>query len=122
LMKQAVDKQVGIIAFRIIAGGALTAKIYRHPMAARSVEPVASSSEYATDVALAKHFQFLVSENWAGNMAEAAIRFALNRPEISTIPIGLSSLDQLDQALQAVEKGPLPTQALDRLPEVWKRF
>lgn len=122
LLKLSAKRRVGVIAFRIIAGGALTAKNFRHPMASTSVEPVASSKEYAADVALAANFQYLVSEKWADNMAEAAIRFALNQPDIATIPIGLSSLDQLEQAIVAVTKGPLPSEALGRLPEIWQKF
>jgi aryl-alcohol dehydrogenase-like predicted oxidoreductase len=122
LMRQAADRQVGVIAFRVLAGGALTARPQRHPVAARVVEPIASSSEYETDVALSANFQYLVSENWAGDMAEAAIRFAITRPEISTIPIGFSSLDQLEGAVKAVERGPLPGDALERLPAIWSRF
>jgi aryl-alcohol dehydrogenase-like predicted oxidoreductase len=122
LIKQAVDRQVGVIAFRVLAGGALTAKIQRHPVAARFVEPIASGSEYALDVELAKRFQYFVSENWTGSMVEAAIRFAVSRPEISTLPIGFSSLEQIDEAVYAVERGPLPIEALDQLPGLWRSF
>jgi aryl-alcohol dehydrogenase-like predicted oxidoreductase len=122
LIKKAAERQIGVIAFRIIAGGALTANDYRHPNAAKNVEPIASSNEYEVDVALAKQFRYLVSEKCTENMTEAAIRFALSQPDISTIPIGLSSLDQLEQAIIAVEKGPLPQEALDRLPVIWKGF
>jgi len=122
LIKRAAERQAGVIAFRIIAGGALTANHYRHPTAAKNVEPIASGSEYAMDVVLAEQFRYLVSERCTENMAEAAIRFALSQPAISTIPIGLSSLDQLEQAICAVERGPLPQAALDRLPEIWESF
>jgi aryl-alcohol dehydrogenase-like predicted oxidoreductase len=122
LISKAVQRQMGVIAFRIIAGGALVANNTRHPVAAKHVEPIASSSEYEVDVALATRFQYLVSEKWAENMAEAAIRFALSQPGISTIPVGLSSLDQLEKAICAVERGPFPKEALDRLPEIWQKY
>jgi aryl-alcohol dehydrogenase-like predicted oxidoreductase len=122
LINRAAEHQVGVIAFRILAGGALAANHDRHPTAAKFVEPVASSSEYSADVALANHFEYLVSDHWAGSMAEAAIRFALTRPEISTIPIGFSSIDHLEQAVDAVKKGPLPAEALCRLTEIWQQF
>jgi aryl-alcohol dehydrogenase-like predicted oxidoreductase len=122
LITKAAQRQMGVIAFRIIAGGALVANNIRHPIAAKHVEPIASSSVYEVDVALATRFQYLVSEKWAENMAEAAIRFSLSQPDISTIPIGLSSLDQLEKAISAVEKGPFPKEALDRLPEIWQKY
>lgn len=120
--KQAAERGMGIIAFRILAGGALTDRIDRHPMATNIVEPIASSREYATDFVLARRFQFLVSQKWAENMVEAAIRFAISQSEISTIPIGFSSLDQLEQAIFAVERGPLPAEALEYLPAIWQKF
>ena len=50
---------------------------------------------------------------------EAAIRFALSQPDSTSALIGLSDLDQLERAIAAAQKGPLPQNALDRLPEVW---
>jgi aryl-alcohol dehydrogenase-like predicted oxidoreductase len=61
-----------------------------------------------------------MEEGWASSPVEAAIRFALSYPLISTALIGLSSLKQLSQAIKAAEKGPLSTQALERLPAVWQ--
>jgi aryl-alcohol dehydrogenase-like predicted oxidoreductase len=46
----------------------------------------------------------------------------LNQPDISTIPIGLSSLDQLEKAISAVERGPFPKEALNRLPDIWQKY
>ena len=122
LMKRAAERQIGVIAFRILAGGALAAGIERHPLAAKLVEPVASSTEYVADVALTTRFRFLVSEGWTDTLGEAAIRFALSRSEISTLPIGFSSLEQLNQAIEIIEKGPLPEEALNRLTEIWHKF
>jgi aryl-alcohol dehydrogenase-like predicted oxidoreductase len=121
-MKQAANRQVGVIAFRILAGGALTAEHQRHPLAAKLVDPIASGSAYALDVEQARRFQFFVSEQWAGSMVEAALRFALSRPEISSFPIGFSSLEQIQEAIRAVEQGPLPQEALYRLPGIWGNF
>jgi len=122
LMQKAAERQIGVIAFRILAGGALSGELDRHPVAATVVDPIASSLEYAADVALARRFQFLVSEGWAESIAEAAIRFALSCPGISTLPVGFSSVEQLDEAVRAVEKGPLPMVATERLQDIWKKF
>jgi L-galactose dehydrogenase/L-glyceraldehyde 3-phosphate reductase len=119
LIDHAADQQMGVIAFRILAGGALSGQATRHPVAAQSVDTIASNADFEADVAQAAYFQFLVDEGWVDNLAEAAIRFVLNHPGISTAPIGLSSLDQLEQAVAAIEKGPLPSEAFDRLPGIW---
>jgi L-galactose dehydrogenase/L-glyceraldehyde 3-phosphate reductase len=87
--------------------------------AAQSVAPIATSADLATDVAHAKRFEFLIAEGWVDDLPEAAIRFALSQPDITSALIGLSDLDQLERAIAAAQKGPLPQNALDRLPEVW---
>lgn len=109
----------GVVAFRIMAGGTLSGQTARHPIAAQSVAPIATSADLATDVAHAKRFEFLIAEGWVDDLPEAAIRFALSQPDITSALIGLSDLDQLERAIAAAQKGPLPQNALDRLPEVW---
>ena len=115
LINHAAERQVGVIAFRIMAGGALTGKPHRHPIAAPLVEPIASNQDYETDITQSQSFEYLVKEGWVDNMPEAAIRFAIGHHGISTALVGLSSLDQLEQAVAAVGKGALPAEAVNRL-------
>lgn len=122
LIHRAAERPMGVIAFRIMAGGALSGQTARHPVAAQEVAPIASSANFTSDVVQSQRFQFLISEGWVKHLTEAAIRFALSQPGISTAVIGLSSLDQLEQALAAAEKGSLPPAALARLPQVWARL
>jgi aryl-alcohol dehydrogenase-like predicted oxidoreductase len=118
LIDRATDKGMGVIAIRILAGGALSGTPDRHPTAAQSVTPIASASEYAADVARARRFAFLVENGSAGNLVEAAIRFVISKPEISTALIGVSSAEQLEEAVAYANRGPLPAEALARLHEV----
>jgi aryl-alcohol dehydrogenase-like predicted oxidoreductase len=67
-------------------------------------------------------FGFLQSEGYAANLVEASIRFALSRPGVSTVLVGYSSLEHLEQAVEYAGKGPLPGDALAKLPEVWAGF
>ncbi len=115
LINHAAERHVGVIAFRIMAGGALTGRTHRHPVAAEVVEPIASNQDYETDITQSQSFEYLVKEGWVDNMPEAAIRFAIGHSGISTALVGLSSLDQLEQAVVAVGKGPLPIQAITQL-------
>ena len=57
----------------------------------------------------------LVEEGFAGSLSEAAIRFAISHPAMGTILVGMATPQQFEQALAAVQKGPLPQAALDRL-------
>jgi hypothetical protein len=38
---------------------------------------------------------------------------------VSTVLLGYSSLDQLEQAAAAISKGPLPAEATTRLAALW---
>jgi aryl-alcohol dehydrogenase-like predicted oxidoreductase len=109
-----------VIAIRVLAGGALSGSAERHPHAAQRVDPIASGSSFAEDVERSRRFDFLVDDGYATTLAEAAIRFAITTPEISTTLVGISSLEQLKQAVSAANRGPLPPEALDRLQAVWE--
>ena len=119
LIDAAATRDIGAIAIRILAAGALSGSLQRHPVAAESVGPIASGRDYAADVASTAAFAFLVEEGYAADPAEAAFRFALSKAGVATALIGASSLEQLDHGIDAAEKGPLPQEALARLPAVW---
>ncbi len=64
----------------------------------------------------------MVSEGYVGDLAEASVRFALSNPGVSTVLVGYSNTDHLEQSVRFADKGPLPSDALDRLPQVWSQF
>ncbi len=120
LIDEAAARQVGVIAIRVLAAGALSGSAARHANAAQSVAPIASSVTFADDVAMAQRFNFLVDDGYAGSLVEAAIRFVIGKPEVSTALVGISTLAQLEQAVAAADKGALPDEALDRIAAIWK--
>ncbi|CAN5549696.1 aldo/keto reductase [soil metagenome] len=122
LIDRAADQQMGVIAIRVLAAGALSGSPARHPVAAAAVAPITSGRDLAEDAARAQAFQFLVAEGYTEHLVEAALRFAISHQAISTALVGISSFEQLAQALASVEKGPLPTDALVRLPKIWASF
>jgi L-galactose dehydrogenase/L-glyceraldehyde 3-phosphate reductase len=79
------------------------------------VAPIASGPDYATDVREAHRFDQLVADGHATTLPEAALRFAIAQKAMTTVLIGTSTLDQLEVAIAAAEKGPLPREALDRV-------
>lgn len=115
LIDRAAGQQVGVIVIRALAGGALSGTPERHPVAARSVAPIATERDYAADVARARRFAFFVKDGTVGDLVEAAIRFVISKPEISTALVGISSLEQLEHAVACANRGPLPAEALRRL-------
>ncbi len=52
------------------------------------------------------------------SLVEIGLRFAISDPDISTIPIGCKTVDHLEESVEAVAKGPLPSDILTRLDEI----
>jgi len=64
----------------------------------------------------------LVKEGFAASLTEAATRFALSHPAMGTVLVGMATPQQFEDALAAVEKGPLPQAALERLSVLQQEF
>jgi L-galactose dehydrogenase/L-glyceraldehyde 3-phosphate reductase len=94
----------------------------RHEIASPPPEPIGSAASYAGDLARAQRLAPLVRENYVGSLSEAATRFALTHPGMGTILVGMASPEQFESALAAVEKGPLPKEALELLASLQKEF
>ncbi|MBN9513871.1 MAG: aldo/keto reductase [Alphaproteobacteria bacterium] len=115
LLDKAMAADMGTIVIRALAGGALSGTTDRHPLAMQDVPPIGSAPDFASDVARAKELEPLVRDGVAGSLTELGERFVISHPAVSTMLIGYSTLDHLEAAIAAVEKGPLPDAALQRL-------
>jgi aryl-alcohol dehydrogenase-like predicted oxidoreductase len=113
---------VGVVGIRVLAGGALSGSAERHPIAGPAPEPIGSALSYDADVDRARRLLPLVKEGFAASLTEAATRFALSHPAMGTILVGLATPQQFEDALAAVQKGPLPQAALDRLSALRQAF
>ncbi|MFZ0720163.1 MAG: aldo/keto reductase [Xanthobacteraceae bacterium] len=113
---------VGAIGIRVLAGGALSGSASRHPIASPPPAPIGSAMNYEADVVRASRLMPLVTEGFAASLTEAATRFAISQPAIGTILVGMAAPEQFEDALAAVEKGPLPAAALDRLTALQQEF
>jgi aryl-alcohol dehydrogenase-like predicted oxidoreductase len=106
---------VGVVGIRVLAGGALSGSPARHPIAGPAPEPIGSAMSYDADIDRARRLMPLIEQGFAASLTEAATRFALSHPAMGTILVGMATPQQFEDALTAVEKGPLPQAALDRL-------
>ncbi|PYM83435.1 MAG: hypothetical protein DME09_10860 [Candidatus Rokuibacteriota bacterium] len=122
LLARARETATGVIGIRVLAAGTLSGVESRHPIAAPSVEPIASGPDYGADVRRARELAALVEEGHAGSVVEAALRFAIGHDALSTVLVGYSSVEQLEYAAECVAKGPLPPAALARLAALWRAF
>jgi aryl-alcohol dehydrogenase-like predicted oxidoreductase len=106
---------MGTIIIRALAGGALAGTAERHPLAMQQVDPIASAPNFGTDVERAKALEPMVRESESSSLAELAERFVISHPAVSTMLIGYSTIEQLEAAIRAVNKGPLSDQIRKRI-------
>jgi len=112
----------GVVAIRVLAGGALSGSAERHPIASPPPEPIGSALSYDADISRARRLMPLVAEGFAASLTEAATRFAITSPAVGTILVGMATPQQFEDALAAVQKGPLPPDALERLVALRQGF
>jgi L-galactose dehydrogenase/L-glyceraldehyde 3-phosphate reductase len=112
----------GVIGIRVLAGGALSGSAERHPVASPPPEPIGSSLRYDADLARARRLMPVITEGFAKTLAEAATRFAISHPAVGTILVGMATPQQFEDALAAVQQGPLPQDALDRVAQLRATF
>jgi L-galactose dehydrogenase/L-glyceraldehyde 3-phosphate reductase len=122
LLAHTQAQQMGTINIRVLAAGALSGSAARHPIAVPTVAPIASGPDYATDVQRAQLLQSLMQEGHVENLVEASLRFAVSNPTLSTILLGYSSLEHLEQAAEYISRGPLPATTLERLSGLWQQL
>ena len=121
-IQRAADNGMGVLVIRVLAAGALSGEPTRHPVAVPSVAPIGSGRDYDQDRSRAEGFRFLLDDGYADTMVEASLRFALTNPGVSSVLVGYSSMDHLEQSVEIAGKGPLPPEAMTRLPGVWAGF
>ena len=112
LLHRCAAQDMGVMGIRIFAAGHL-ASTERH---GREVA-ITANAENAAEEARARVAQELLGRQY-GTPAQAALRFGLACPLLSTIEVGIGETWHLDEALAAVAMGPLPpaaSEALERL-------
>ena len=118
LIGAAAAAEMGVIAIRVMAAGALLARPRRHPNAADPGPALAEGGQYDRDLDRAQAIEAIASTSGCDGPLELALRFALATPGISTVLVGFSDLAQLEDALRWTERGPLPDDVLRRVADV----
>lgn len=113
---------VGVVGIRVIAGGALSGSDQRHPIASAPPAPIGTAETYEGDLARARRLMPLATEGFASSLPEAAIRFAIAHPAMGTILVGMATVQEFEDGLAAVLKGPMPMAAMARLAELRTGF
>ncbi len=119
LIDAAASQGMGVAIIRAMAGGALGGTSARTGYASASVGgPMVPGGEYQTDEGRASKLGFLLSGD-VDSLPQAAIRFALMKPSVSTVLVGFSSREQIDEAAACCEKTSLPSIAVEQLQQLW---
>jgi len=113
---------MGVINIRVVAGGALSGSEDRHPLGSPPPDPIGSGGNYNTDVARARRLEPLVREGHADSLIEASLRFVIANDAVSTVLLGYSTIEHLEYAAKAINKGPLSTAGLARAGELQRGF
>jgi L-galactose dehydrogenase/L-glyceraldehyde 3-phosphate reductase len=119
LLARCADKDMGVMGIRIFAAGHL-ASTERH---GREM-PITANAENAAEEARASAALEVLGSQY-GKPAQAALRFGLACPLLSTIVVGIGETWHLEEALAAADMGALPEpaiQALDRLRKTHPAF
>jgi aryl-alcohol dehydrogenase-like predicted oxidoreductase len=122
LLDRAHVAGMGTIGIRVLAGGALSGAETRHPLGIQNLEPIASAADYRSDVAHAKKLEALVRKGHARSVIEAALRFAITGPAMTTVLVGYSTIEQLEYAASCINRGALSAAALGDLAGLWRGF
>jgi aryl-alcohol dehydrogenase-like predicted oxidoreductase len=104
---------MGILNIRVWAGGPLASATRPENLAV-----FASGTDVDNEMRCANMIRKMVGDSH-GTPAQTALRFVLGNRDVTTRVIGISQVAQLEEAIEAVEKGPLPSQAISRLEGLW---
>jgi len=92
---------VGVLIIRPLAAGALTDALEPHPLALTGGWASRAWYEVEADRVKARAMSFLIG-NGRQTMVQAALRFALMKLEASSVLVGFTEKEQVDQALSAL--------------------
>ena len=112
LLHRCAAQNMGVMGIRIFAAGHL-ASSERH---GREVAITANAEDAVEEARAKAALAVLGSQHGTG--AQAALRFGLACPLLSTIVVGIGETWHLDQALAAAEMGPLSKETLQALEDL----
>jgi D-threo-aldose 1-dehydrogenase len=104
---------MGMLAIRVMAGGPLAS-----PRRPDRLAMMTSDTDLDNEVRCAAAVRAALGPSY-GTPAQVALRFTLGNRDLSSRVIGISELAQLDEALAAVERGPLPPEGVAKLDQLW---
>lgn len=116
IIDRAAAKGMGAIVIRVLAAGALTSD----PSAGggSSPEPLSPGSDYSLDLERAEKLKSALCIR-GKELTQLAIRFALMKPEVSTVLVGFSNASHIDEAVACSGAAGLSQDEMQKLKQLW---
>ena len=114
LVSDCQTQNMGILGIRVFAAGLLATDI-RH---GREI-PVTHMIDIKEEERRVQRIYKVVGQTY-GNRAQLAVRYCLSAECLHCTVLGLATLEHLQNAIQAVEMGPLPEDVLEKILELQK--
>ena len=114
LVSDCQAQNMGILGIRVFAAGLLATDI-RH---GREI-PVTHMIDIKEEERRVQRIYKVVGQTY-GNRAQLAVRYGLSAESLHCTVLGLATLEHLQNAIQAVEMGPLPEDVLEKILELQK--
>jgi L-glyceraldehyde 3-phosphate reductase len=119
MISYAADHGVGVAIFSPLARGVLTQKSIadgsRHPLAGEGI--LRDRQAYEAQLARGRALTFLANER--RTLSQAAIRFILMHPGVTTVLGGFSAMEHLEEMVQAPDMPALSHDEMDRVGQLW---
>jgi len=114
LVSDCQTQNMGILGIRVFAAGLLATDI-RH---GREI-PDTHMIDIKEEERRVQRIYKVVGQTY-GNRAQLAVRYGLSAESLHCTVLGLATLEHLQNAIQAVEMGPLPEDVLEKILELQK--
>jgi L-galactose dehydrogenase/L-glyceraldehyde 3-phosphate reductase len=106
-------QNMGVLNIRVWAGGVLAS-----PARPERLFVMTSNTDTDNEVRCAAAVRAALGDGY-GTPAQAALRFVLGNNGFDTRVVGITTIEQLDVALAALARGPLPEAAVSKLEALW---
>jgi L-glyceraldehyde 3-phosphate reductase len=116
IIDRAAAKGMGAAVIRVLASGALTNS--PPDQGGSSGQTMSPGSDFSTDLKRAELVKSALGGETA-SLAQAAIRFGLMKPEVSTVLVGFSNVSHVDEAAACSGAGALSQKAMAALRKLW---
>jgi aryl-alcohol dehydrogenase-like predicted oxidoreductase len=114
----AAQAGLGVIAIRVMAGGAMTGQEQRATLASPGLGPaLVPGDTYEVDISRAVWLGSLASELGLESALELSFRLVIAHRGVSTALVGFSDMEQLESAIRWAERGPLSVDQVSRALE-----